>query len=64
MITQVKGLNEMAQRGWTPTHHGESLDCYNRNSMGGVFPAVLCGVSSRNHWFVVVDRDRSPDNEK
>ncbi len=35
MNAQNKGLNEMAQDGWTPTKHGESLDCYNRKSMGG-----------------------------
>ena len=60
MNTQNKGLNEMAQDGWTPTKHGESLDCYNRKSMGGVFSTILCGISSRNHWYVVVDRDRNP----
>ena len=53
----------MAQDGWTPTKHGESLDCYNRKSMGGVFSTILCGISSRNHWYVVVDRDRNPQRK-
>lgn len=60
MNTNNSRLNLMAQHGWSPTRHGECLDCYNQTALlGGVFPLITTRVSSANHYFVVVDCDRS-----
>lgn len=46
MIKQHRNLNEMARTGWSPTYHGESLDCYNKRSSGGYSPPYYAATRS------------------
>jgi hypothetical protein len=57
MNTYNSRLNAMAQRGWSPTKHGECLDCYNQTALlGGVFPLITSRINACNHYFVVIER--------
>lgn len=51
-------LNKMVQNGWTPTRHGECLDCYNLRSMGGYFqPSSLgCPREICTMWLLSMEK--------
>ncbi len=49
-------LCRMAQRGWTPSRHGEFLDAYNGTNMGGVTAAIATCQSHDGRYVVVEHR--------
>ena len=54
MLKKNARLEHMFAKGFRP-RHGIWIDTYNRQFGEGIVYTILAGVSSRNHYYVVVE---------